>query len=239
MPQFLCKKFANQNNAILELKTKTVNIESFETIDHKGKTIMAWSMNTPRVIHSEERGTASLTARLEAAKKCESWGYKLAFHFDPLVIYPGCEKEYEEVVQQIFAHVKPENILWISIGTFRFIPALKQIVQQRFPDSTIAYGEFITGLDNKMRYFKPLRIALYQSIIESFKKIAPDVLLYFCMEDQEVWEKTLGFFPQGQGALKLLLDKSAVDHCGLDSSFLGTDYSLSGADSKSGSGDYG
>ena len=66
-----------------------------------------------------------------------------------------------------------------------------------------------------MRYFKPIRIALYQYIIEAIRKCAPDVLLYFCMEDQEVWEKSLGFFPEGEGALKKLLDKSAVDHCGL------------------------
>ena len=220
MPQFLVKQFANQDNSILELKTKTVNIESLETIDHNNKTVIAWSMNTPRVISSEERGTASLSARLAAAKRCESWGYKLAFHFDPLVLYPGCEEEYRAVVEEIFNHVKPENILWISIGTFRFIPALKQIVEQRFPESTIAYGEFITGLDNKIRYFKPLRIALYQSIIRAIREKAPDVLLYFCMEDQEVWEESLGFFPAEEGDLKRMLDKSAVDHCGLNPSLL-------------------
>lgn len=221
MPQFLVKKFGNQDNSILELKTKTVNIQSLEKIDHNNKTVIAWSMNTPRVISSEERGTATLSARLKAAQKCESWGYKLAFHFDPMVIYRGCEAEYRAVVEEIFLHVKPESILWISIGTFRFIPALKQIVEQRFPESTIAYGEFITGLDNKMRYFKPLRIALYKTIIQAIRQKAPDLLIYFCMEDQEVWEESLGFFPGEEKALKRILDKSAVEHCNLNPSFFG------------------
>ncbi len=216
-PRFLVESFARQNNAILELKTKTVNIDSLLHLDHNQKTVMAWSLNTLRIINSEERGTASLKSRLEAAKKCESRGYRLAFHFDPLVIYDGCEAEYESVIQSIFEHVSPASILWISIGTFRFMPALKQTIEQRFPDSTIPYGEFIPGLDNKMRYFKPLRIALYQKIISCIKTYAPDVLLYFCMEDQEVWQKTLGFFPSKEGELGHLLDQSAVNHCSLHS----------------------
>ncbi|MBU2451973.1 MAG: DNA photolyase, partial [Proteobacteria bacterium] len=113
LPKFLVETFARQNNCVLELKTKTVNIESLLPLDHNGKTILAWSLNTPDIINSEERGTASLGARLKAAKQAESKGYKLAFHFDPIVIYPGCEIHYKQVIQQIFEMIHPQNIVWI------------------------------------------------------------------------------------------------------------------------------
>ncbi|MCD4743157.1 MAG: DNA photolyase [Desulfobacteraceae bacterium] len=214
-PSFLVKKFANQNNSILELKTKTVNIDSLQSIDHNEKTVIAWSLNTERIIKSEERNTSSLKARLKAAKKCESWGYKLAFHFDPVVIYDGCIDEYKKVIKTIFDYVSPKNILWISIGSFRFMPHLKPLIEKRFPDSTICYGEFILGLDNKMRYFKPLRIQTYKGIIDQIKKYAPEVTAYFCMEDRKVWEECFGFFPKEEGALGKILDQSAIDHCKL------------------------
>jgi spore photoproduct lyase len=219
-PRFLVEKFARQNNSLLELKTKTINVDSLMDLDHNGKTVLAWSVNTPEIIRSEERGTASLISRLETAKKCEAKGYKLAFHFDPLVIYEGCEADYKKVVHSIFSHVSHENIVWISIGSFRFMPQLKSIIEQRFPSSTIPYGEFILGLDNKMRYFKPLRIQLYKTLINTIQEYAPGVLVYFCMEDEEVWEKTLGFFPKKEGELGLLLDKSAAFHCKLNTSLL-------------------
>ncbi len=219
-PAFLVNKFSGQSNAVLELKTKTVNIESLKSINHNRKTIIAWSVNTPEVIRSEERNTASLGARLAAANQMDSLGYPLAFHFDPLVIYPGCEKEYQQVIDKIFTAVTKKNIVWISIGSFRFMPALKPIIEKRFPASTLCYGEFITGLDNKMRYFKPLRIELYRKVISHIKAIAPDVFVYFCMEDKEVWEKCLGFFPEGEGELGRLLDESAVTHCRLDTGLL-------------------
>ncbi|MEN8210825.1 MAG: spore photoproduct lyase family protein, partial [Thermodesulfobacteriota bacterium] len=219
-PKFLVEKFAEQNNSLLELKTKTTNIESLLNIDHNGKTVIAWSLNTPDVISSEERGTASLISRLKAAKRVEAKGYKLAFHFDPMVIYYGCKEQYKKVIHKIFEYVHPENIVWISIGSFRFMPKLKQVIEKRFKNSTICYGEFILGLDNKMRYFKPLRIKLYKTIIDTIKEYDPNILVYFCMEDEEVWKKSFGFFPKREGELGNLLDKSAVKHCGLNSSFL-------------------
>jgi spore photoproduct lyase len=213
----LVPAFAAQKSAVLELKTKTTAIDRFEQLSHNRKTIMAWSVNTSRIISGEERQTASLSARLKAAAKCESWGYPLAFHFDPMVIYDGCETDYERVVKQIFAYVSPDSIVWISLGTFRFMPALKPLIQKRFPESNIIYGEFITGLDGKMRYFKPLRIEIYQKIIACIRAHAPRTFIYFCMEDDEVWQNTLGYIASERGGLSKLLDEQAIKHCNLKS----------------------
>jgi len=212
----LVPAFAAQNSAVLELKTKTTAIDRLEQLSHNRKTIMAWSVNSPRIIAGQERQTAPLAARLKAAAKCASWGYPLAFHFDPIVIYDGCQADYERVVKQIFSYVAPDSIVWISLGTFRFMPALKTIVQKRFPKSNIIYGEFITGLDGKMRYFKPLRIEIYQKIIACIRAHAPRALIYFCMEDDEVWQKSLGFTASERGGLSQMLDEQAIKHCKLE-----------------------
>lgn len=211
----LVPAFAGQKKALLELKTKTVNIDALKKLDHNRKTIMAWSLNTKSVIALQERRTTSLAARLNAAARCVSWGYPVAFHFDPLIIYPGCEEDYRQVLTKLFEHVDPAHIVWISLGALRFMPELKGTIAARFPDSKIPYGEFITGLDNKMRYFKPLRIELFKMMADCIKALAPGVLAYLCMEDDEVWQKVFGFVPADHGGLAQMLDKRAVLHCGL------------------------
>jgi spore photoproduct lyase len=216
LSQILVPRFAAQETVVLELKSKTTAIEKFKAFAHHRKTILSWSLNTPRVISRQERSTASLTARLQAAARCESWGYPLAFHFDPMLIYEGCDADYRAVVEQLFAYVSPGNVVWISLGTFRFPPALKTVIEERFPESDIIYGEFIPGLDGKMRYFKPMRIALYRKMAGWIRESAPNATLYFCMEDDEVWQKSLGFLPADRGGLPRMLDESAVRHCGLD-----------------------
>jgi spore photoproduct lyase len=212
---WLVERFAAQRHCILELKTKTVAIDRLLGLDHRRKTIMAWSLNTPRVIASEERRTASLDARLDAAARCVEAGFPVAFHFDPMILYDGCREEYRRTVQRLFQKIPADRIVWISLGTFRFMPDLKEMVERRFPRSTIVYGEFVRGLDDKMRYFKPLRIALYRDMVEWIRRYAPDACLYFCMESEEIWERVFGFSPSRHGGLPAMLDAAAKRHCDL------------------------
>lgn len=211
----LVRMFAGRRNAVLELKTKTSEITSLLGLKHQGNTIMSWSLNTPRVIREQERRTAFLNDRISAAAACQSVGYPLAFHFDPLFWYEGCEAEYNQVIEKLFSRIDPAGIAWISLGSFRYMPQLSEIIERRFPGSNIIYGEFIRGLDSKMRYFKPLRIRLYQSIVTKIKEMAPDVILYFCMEDDEVWSSVLGYTPSEHGGVSAILDRSATRHCNL------------------------
>ena len=99
------------------------------------------------------------------------------------------------------------------------MPALKPIIARRFPQSRIVYGEFIRGLDGKMRYFKPLRIQLYRSLVSHIRQLAPKVCVYLCMEDEAVWQKSLGVVPSQIGSLSRMLDDSAAGHCGLRTGF--------------------
>lgn len=215
LTQKLVQRFSHQSRAILELKTKTSAVDALKGLDHNRKTILAWSLNTEKVIKSEERYTTSLDTRLKTARRCADRGYPIAFHFDPIVIYDGCEADYRHVVQKLFSYVPPRNIVWISLGAFRFIPALKTVIQERFPSSEIVYNEFVPGLDGKMRYFKPLRMNIFTKIVRWIREAAPDTCVYFCMEDDEVWKSCLGFTPEDMGGLPEMLDKAAMAHCNL------------------------
>ncbi len=209
----LIREFSGRSNAVLELKTKTSSVGHLLGLEHQCNTIMSWSLNTEKIIATQERGTASLDERINAAAACQANGYPVAFHFDPMVWYQGCEADYDRVVEAIFRRIDPSGIVWISLGSFRFMPELNGIIENRFPRSRIVHGEFIRGLDGKMRYFKPLRIRMYQSIVKRIRRFAPDVTLYFCMEDDEVWERVLGHTPADYGGLPKILDKSAIRHC--------------------------
>ncbi len=209
----LIRKFAGQDSCVLELKTKTTEIDSLLDLPHRRRTILAWSLNTAEVIRTEERGTTSLDARLKAAARGAAHGYPLAFHFDPIVIADGCEADYRRTVERLFAAVDPRHIVWISLGALRFMPELKAVLRKRFQHSRIVYGEFIGGLDGKMRYFKPLRMKVYRDIAAAIRARAPSVCIYLCMEDDEVWQHALGFQPDSGGGLARMLDEAAARQC--------------------------
>ena len=187
--------FARQENAVLELKTKSHFIESLLDLDANHNTIVSWSMNSKKIQMEEEHKCASFAERMIAAKKVIAAGYRVGFHLDPIIDYPGWEKDYEEVIDEILSEIAEENIAWISLGCLRFMPELKGIMQSRFPKSKLPLGEWISGMDGKMRYFKPRRIEIYQHLAGKIKRQAPGVTLYLSMESPEVWRRVFGTEP--------------------------------------------
>lgn len=206
--------FGHKNNAVLELKSKAVVLDNLKSADHNGRTIMAWSLNSPPIMQREELFTASLDERLAAARQCAEWGYKLAFHFDPIIHHPGWQEGYKETIDKLFASVPKEQIVWISLGALRFLPQLKNIADERFPNSRIFHEEFIVGLDNKYRYFRTLRVEMYRHLVGCIKKYAsPETCIYFCMESDEIWQEVFGYTTAQLGGLPTMLDNAAKLHC--------------------------
>ena len=198
--------FAHHGNAVLELKTKTDFIRNLEGLDHGGHTIVAWSLNSEYVRVREESLTAALSDRLKAAKRCVEWGYKLAFHFDPMIEHKNWKEGYGRTIDRLFDSVDSDQIVWISLGAFRFMPELKSILRTRHPRSNIVCGEFIRGLDEKMRYFRDIRVELYSFMVERIRRVAPDLCVYLCMEGHDIWKESFGFSPEEKGGLPAMLD---------------------------------
>jgi len=199
-------------NAILELKTKTTSIEGILGIDHGGRVICAWSANSKRVIAEEEFRVASLDDRLGAAAQCETAGYRLAFHFDPIFHYDGWRDDYRRAVERVFERIRPESIAWISLGCFRYRPGLERVIRERFPLSSHTYGEFIRASDGKMRYPQPLRIEMYHQMMQWIRAAGGgDVLVYLCMENARVWRGAMGRAPRNNAELGRWLDAACRD----------------------------
>jgi spore photoproduct lyase len=205
----LVNSMAKRSNAVLELKTKSVNIANLEGLDHRGRTIVAWSLNSPPIMAREEIRTATLEERLQAAARCAGWGYKLAFHFDPIILHEGWQEGYRQTIGRLFAEVPAASIAWISMGALRYLPSLKKIAVERFPASRFFYQEFIDGLDGKRRYFRTQRVAMYRFILDELRKyVDPRTCIYFCMENDTIWQEVFGFVPEDRGGLPAMLDRS-------------------------------
>ena len=187
--------FAEQPNVLLELKTKSDCVDGLLALDPKDRVVVSWSMNPEKVIDADEHDTASFEERLNAARRCQAAGYRLGFHFDPMVEYPGWEGDYRDMVERTFAAVDAKRISWISLGVLRTTPGLKRTMRARFPESRLPAGEQVLCPDGKLRYFQPLRVAMYRKMLGWIRAAAPLVFVYLCMESREVWEQVFGFAP--------------------------------------------
>jgi len=204
--QVLIPFFAQKQNGILELKTKSAEVDQLLHLNHRGKTVISWSLNPQKIIDEEEIRTAPLRERIDAAERCQGAGYPIGFHFDPIIYYEGWERGYRETILSVFNKVDPQKVIWISLGGFRYPPQLKGIVKERFPETKIFLGELFPGRDGKFRYLKEIRVEMYQKMLGWLRDVDSNLFIYLCMESQEVWQKVFGWAPENSHHLSHLFE---------------------------------
>jgi len=203
----LIKFFKKKENIIFELKTKTANIDNLLSVEGAQNIVIGWSLNPQKIIDSDEKGSVSLNERILSAKECEKNNYSVAFHFDPVIIYDGCEDDYCGVIDKITSSISPESIAWISIGALRFPEPMKWIMKERFPQSDIIFGEQTLCEDRKYRYIRPLREEIFKKMYSRLKKAYPDAPVYLCMEESYIWNDVAGALPNCINKTKPLFGK--------------------------------
>jgi spore photoproduct lyase len=202
--------FAGRRQAVLEIKSKWAGGAELKDLLHLGpnpQVIFAWSLNPEEVIRREERFTAPLKERLQAAARAAAAGFRLAFHFDPLIYFPGWRRAYRRTVAVLGETVPSSAIAWVSLGALRFPPPMRRLIQRRFPGSRVAAQEMVRALDGKLRYFKDLRLEMYGEMREWLAQVAPEALVYLCMESPRIWRGVFGFSPTGTELGRMLDDR--------------------------------
>lgn len=188
--QPLMEYFGDKKKAILELKSK------WASLDHllpslSPFTVVSFSLNPPAFIQREEKRTSPLHKRLKALRKVQERGSYVGLHFDPVVIYPGFEKDYEYVIEDVYRLLDLKRVLWVSMGLLRFTPNLyRLLLHEERP--LLLHGEFIRGEDGKYRYLKTERVRVYRMLYDMLKSREPDLFVYFCMERSDVWQEVTG-----------------------------------------------
>ncbi len=197
----LVEYFAGRDNLLLELKTKTDEIENLLRFDPKGRTLVSWTLSPRRVFESSEHRTAPPSARIEAARQVLAAGYKVGFHFDPIIAYEEAEQDYRELIGNLFDVIAPRDISFISMGGLRMTPSLRAAARRRFPDDPMLCGEEVLAPDGRMRTFTPLRLRLYAALRERIARAGAEIPLYLCMESPSVHQRIFGAAPAAPAAI--------------------------------------
>lgn len=195
----------------LEFKTKSAKVSQFLDVEHAGNVVVSWSVNPQNIISAEEHGTASLDARLNAARACVDRGFKIAFHLDPMIWHPEWEKSYAGLVDEIARRFTPSEMPYMSVGALRFQPEQRAMMRERFGlKSYVTSAEMFTSRDGKMRYDERLRQEMFKFVLERFRTHSADWRIFMCMETPETWLKAAGASPFKEERMNDLFDTRVI-----------------------------
>lgn len=179
--------FARQDGKRFRFVTKFHEVDPLLHLDHKQHTEIRFSVNTPVVIRQYERGTPSLTKRLEAARRIREAGYPSGFLVAPILAYPAWMEDYPKLIEAIAKTIdsQGDNITFELIS-HRYTTRAKEMILSLNPESTLPmvdeerqfkYGQFGYG---KYVYPPTIREQLKEVLTEAIQRALPKAkVLYF------------------------------------------------------------
>ncbi|MHC4173637.1 MAG: SPL family radical SAM protein, partial [Planctomycetota bacterium] len=97
--------FARQKQARLILLTKSANVENLLDLDHRGYTILSWSLNPPKVSATFERNVPSPDERIAAIQKCAEAGYPIRAVIMPVIPVEDWQNTYGDFLENLLTSV--------------------------------------------------------------------------------------------------------------------------------------
>lgn len=185
--RLLIDLFARQPGKYLELYVGKSDVVDFLLgYDHRGHTTCCWSLSHETQARVVEPRTASMEARLLAARKCQEAGYPVRIRFSPMVPTTGWEQDTRHMVQRLFAEIRPEVI---TIEPLRFY-TYKQLCADFAPG--VIDPEFMAAMQSQpeaaQQFPDELIKRMYRVVFEEVLRLSPQTPVAFCREKRVIWD---------------------------------------------------
>ena len=185
--------FARTDDKFLMLYTKSDNVDFLLDLDHRGRTIVCWTLNAHTQSRLIERRSATCEARIEAARKCGQAGYTVRFRFSGVCPVRNWRAENREMIERLFAACRPDVI---SLQTLSRMPEPGMF--DRVMDASIMEPRFVKAVRDAEQEMKgniwgPLpddeREEIYRCLIDQIDRVSPHTPVSLCLESPAMWAR--------------------------------------------------
>ncbi|NIM05249.1 MAG: hypothetical protein GTO55_04065 [Armatimonadetes bacterium] len=180
VPFFARHPFARQ-----VILTKSDSVERLCDLNHRGRTILSWSLNPPDIAAQVETNVPPIEARIEAMQAVAKVGYPVRANVMPLIPVFGWKQKYEEFLRYLLSRVPVERL---TLGGICSYPNARSLLEHKIGrDNVISRHIAEIGADGRARYDRSLRVKMYTRLAHVAREVRPDIELAICLEDQSVW----------------------------------------------------
>ena len=191
--KIMVEMFADWPGRFLLLYTKSDNVQHLLDLDHRGHTLISWSIAAETAANKIEKKTPSLQRRIVAMERCQQAGYPVRIRFSPMCPLKNWREEHRDMIHRVLALVKPEVISIDVIGWMNPDQMKDAIDMDLFdPDYVAALDRRIEEgfkRDGKHVFPHEMRADILRFVIEEIKRLRPDQPVSLCMETTDMWRE--------------------------------------------------
>lgn len=131
-------RFVEENPELtIEIRTKSGNIDLWDELPVQDRVIYAFTISSEKVIEDYEHGTASMVQRIKTVQRAMETGNKARLCFDPMIYCDNWKTHYEEMLQKVYDSLDMDNIIDVSVGSFRVSQDYLKKMRKNEPGSAV------------------------------------------------------------------------------------------------------
>jgi len=194
--RLLVDYFARKTDKYLMLYLgKCADIDFLLDYDHRGKTIVAFSITAETQSTQIEKGAASTAERIEALRKCQEAGYIVRVRFSPVFPVNNWRAENRDMIRMLLRNVTPDVITLCVLG-WMDVYQMKRAMDTSLMDPAMLEAAELAAVEMRGRPFGPLpheaRAEIHRFLIDEIRAVNPSIPLSFCLESVEMWRQFQG-----------------------------------------------
>ena len=180
--------FAHHAFARQVILTKSDAVGRLLDLDHRGHTILSWSLNPPDIAAQFETNVPRVEARIDAMRAVAKAGYPVRAVIMPLIPVPGWEQKYGDFVRDLLSRVP---IARLTFGGICSYTNARGLMERKLSSENVISGHMAgteRGADGRARYARSLRVRMYTHLARVAREARPDIELALCLEEPAVWK---------------------------------------------------
>ncbi len=183
--------FAEHPWARLTLLTKSAYVDRLLDLEHRGHSVLSWSVNPPEVSSLFEENIPGVNERLDAMRRVSERGYPVRAIMMPIIPIDGWQDVYSAFTKRLLETVP---IRRLTLGGICIYRGARDLMERKMGARNVV-SEHIDRAspkaeDGRARYPRSVRQEIYSLIIQSARRLQPHLDIALCLEEKALWEST-------------------------------------------------
>ena len=157
--------FRDKPQAILELRTKSVNIKNIISAQLAPNIVTAFSFTPQEMSEQIEHKVPPVASRIKAIENLSKLGWKIGLRFDPIIYHPNYHKLYKKLFNDIFAKLEMQQLHSVSVGMLRFPKKMHEKILKLYPQEQILTHK-LSKQNNHISYSNELEQEMLYNILQ-------------------------------------------------------------------------
>lgn len=192
----LVERFAREEDRYLEIYVgKSAGTDYLLDYDHRGRTILQWSVAGPSQVEHFEDGTDGMVERFEAARRLQDAGYIVRLRLSPIIPVKGWREENRLLFEEMFARTDPDVVSLCPLGWMDLEETEKcldfDLLDPDYVAAMRAAAPFLRERGYRNGSGRPIphdaRYSMLSFLVDQIQDISPDTLIALCLETEAMW----------------------------------------------------